>query len=286
MILRSMSVGTAALTSVAMLAFAANSLLCRLALEPGLIDPASFASLRIASGALTLALIALPRLGTQSRGGNDYVAVAMLIIYVACFSYAYVSLAAGTGALILFGAVQVTMFVAALRAGAGFPPPAWIGLTFAMLGLVCLVAPGLAAPDPGGAALMGIAGVAWGVYSLRGRIARDALLATARSFIYALPAVAIVSLATLGQAHASPRGMALAIASGSITSGLGYVVWFAAVKRLAATAAATVQLAVPLIAAFGGVALLGEDITPRLLISSAAILGGIWLVLAKRARSA
>jgi drug/metabolite transporter (DMT)-like permease len=268
-----------------MLAFAANSLLCRLALAPGLIDAASFASLRVAAGALTLAIIVMPRWARRRGSKADPLAVAALFAYMVCFSFAYLSLAAGTGALILFGAVQLTMFVAALRAGESFPPPAWLGLSAAMLGLVYLVSPGLAAPDPAGAALMAVAGFAWGIYSLRGRKTNDALAATASNFVLTLPLVLIVSVLARNGMHATTSGAAYAIASGAIASGLGYVVWFAAVRRLRGTTAATVQLSVPIIAAFGGTLLLGEAITLRLVLASAATLGGIWLVLAQRAKA-
>jgi drug/metabolite transporter (DMT)-like permease len=285
MIAASKVLGTVGLTCLAMLAFAANSLLCRLALAPAAIDAASFATLRVAAGALTLSLIALPRWRAARGGDVDPRAVVALSGYMIAFSFAYTTLAAGTGALILFGAVQLTMFVAALRAGEAFPPLAWLGLSAALLGLVYLVSPGLAAPDPLGAALMAAAGFSWGLYSLRGRLARDALIATATNFVLTLPLVATVSLLALTRAHMSAAGAAYAIASGSIASGLGYVVWFAAVRQLRATTAATVQLSVPIIAAFGGVLLLGEAVTPRLAVASAATLGGIWLVLAQRTKA-
>ena len=285
MIAASSATSTVALTALAMLAFAANSLLCRLALAPGLIDAASFATLRVAAGALTLAIIAMPRWRRRRESKVDLRAIAALFAYMVCFSYAYLSLAAGTGALILFGAVQLTMFVAALRAGEPFPPPAWVGLSCAMLGLIYLVSPGLAAPDPAGATLMAAAGFAWGIYSLRGRKAGDALAATASNFILTLPLVIIVSALARDSMHATTLGVIYALASGAIASGLGYVIWFAAVKRLRATTAATVQLSAPILAAFGGTVLLDEAVTLRLLLASAATLGGIWLVLAQRAKA-
>ncbi len=276
----------ALLTSLAMMAFAANSLLCRLALAPGLIDPPSFATLRVLAGALTLGAIVLPRWRSEHAANTDFVAIVALLGYMICFSYAYVSLAAGTGALILFGSVQLTMFVAALRAGEPFSPLAWTGLGCALTGLVYLVSPGLTAPDPAGAVLMTAAGLGWGVYSLRGRTAPDALIATAANFVWTLPGVALVSLLTIANMRATPLGIVYAIASGAIASGLGYVIWFAAVRRLRGTTAATVQLSVPIIAAFGGTLLLDEAVTLRLLIASAATLGGIWLVLARRGKTA
>jgi drug/metabolite transporter (DMT)-like permease len=272
------------LTATAMVAFAANSLLCRLALAPSLIDAASFASLRVASGAATLALVALPQWQRTRIGAIDTKAVASLSLYMVCFSYAYVSLAAGTGALILFGAVQLTMFVTALRAGEAFAPLAWLGLGIAMTGLVYLVSPGLAAPEPFGAALMAVAGIGWGAYSLRGREAPNALTATAANFLMTLPVVVIVSVIMRESAHVTATGAGFALASGAVASGFGYVVWFAALKHLRATTAATVQLSVPVIAAGGGVLLLNEAVTLRLALSSLATLGGIWLVLAQRAK--
>jgi drug/metabolite transporter (DMT)-like permease len=269
-----------------MVAFAANSLLCRLALAPGLIDAPSFATLRVLAGALTLGLIVRPRWRTEYKANTDLVAVAALLGYMICFSYAYLSLAAGTGALILFGTVQLTMFVAALRAGEPFSPLAWLGLSGALAGLVYLVSPGLTAPDPLGAVLMTGAGLGWGMYSLSGRRAPDALVATATNFVWTLPGVVLVSLLTIANMNATLLGAAYAIASGAIASGFGYVVWFAAVKRLRATTAATVQLSVPIIAAFGGTLLLDEAVTLRLLVASAATLGGIWLVLAQKRKTA
>jgi drug/metabolite transporter (DMT)-like permease len=276
---RSDSLRTVVLTVVALLAFAANSLLCRLALQQESIDPASFASIRIASGALTLAVIARYRAPPAVPGKSDWISAAMLFIYVAFFSFAYVTLPAGTGALILFGAVQLTMFSAGLRSGERFGAVAWGGLAIAVAGLVYLVLPGVAAPSPAGALLMAVAGLAWGVYSLRGRRAGDPLLATAGNFARAVPLAVVLSLLFLSTAKLSTAGLALAIASGAVTSGLGYVVWYAALRNLGALRAAVVQLPVPLITALGGVAFLAESFTPRLAIASAAMLGGIALVL-------
>ncbi|MDR6534453.1 DMT family transporter [Variovorax soli] len=274
------------LTAVAMLAFAANSLLCRMALQQRGIDPASFGSIRLVSGAFMLMLIVRLRSKHAPAGRADWLAAAMLFAYVAFFSFAYLSLSAGTGALILFGAVQLTMFSAGLRAGEMFGPLAWSGFVLAFGGLVYLVSPGLAAPPPLGAGLMAVAGVAWGVYSLRGRGVADPLAATARNFVRAAPMALALSVVLVSQAHADRAGIALAIASGAITSGLGYVIWYAALPKLTALRAATVQLSVPPIAAFGGVLFLAEAITPRLMLCSVAILGGIGLVLAGKTRMA
>ena len=275
---------TTILTATAMVAFAANSLLCRLALQKGEIDPVSFAGIRLIAGAITLAVIVRFKSQRSSPGHTDWLAAAMLFAYVVFFSFAYLTLSAGTGALILFGAVQLTMFSAGLRSGEKFGPVAWLGLTLAVAGLVYLVSPGVAAPPVLGAALMAVAGAAWGVYSLRGRGVANPLAATAANFARAAPLAFLLSLLFIVTAHAhtDTAGIALAIASGALTSGIGYVIWYAALSRLSAMRAATVQLSVPLIAAFGGVAFLSEAITLRLTAASAAILGGIAMVLSSR----
>jgi drug/metabolite transporter (DMT)-like permease len=270
------------LTAAAMLAFAANSLLCRLALQQGGIDPASFGSIRLVSGAITLALVVRLRARPAAPAHADWLAAVMLFAYVAFFSFAYLSLPAGTGALILFGAVQLTMLGAGLGSGERFGPLAWFGFTLAVVGLVYLVSPGIAAPPLLGAVLMTLAGAAWGVYSLRGRGVADPLAATARNFTRAAPLALVLSLPLALRAHADAGGVGLAIASGALTSGIGYVIWYAALSGLSAMRAAAVQLSVPLIAAFGGVLLLSEAITPRLAVASMAILGGIALVLSRK----
>ena len=276
------SARTAALTALAMAAFAANSLLCRLALGHALIDAASFATVRMAAGATILSLIVWLR-GRNFRGHADWRTALALFVYMAFFSFAYRSLTAGTGALILFGAVQLTMFVMALRAGEHFSLLSWMGLAAAAAGLVYLMTPGLTAPDPIGGLLMAAAGTAWGFYSLLGRGAADPLQATAANFVWGVPLTLAVSLLFAGSVHASPGGLALALASGAVASGCGYVIWYAALPGMTGTQAATVQLTVPIIAAFGGVMLLSEQVTVRLLIASAATLGGVAVVLAQRA---
>jgi len=275
---------TALLTAAAMLAFAANSILCRLALAQGSIDPASFGSLRLLSGALMLALVLRFRPQAAAPARVDWLAAAMLFAYVAFFSFAYLSLAAGTGALILFGAVQLTMIAAGWRAGESFGALGWLGFALAAGGLVVLVAPGVSAPPPLGAALMAVAGVAWGIYSLRGRGVADPLAATAGNFLRALPLALLLSLVLALQARADMGGALLAVVSGAITSGLGYVIWYAALPGLGAMRAATVQLSVPLIAALGGVLFMAEALSLRLVLTGAAILGGIGLVLMGKRR--
>ncbi|WP_275097893.1 DMT family transporter [Sedimenticola hydrogenitrophicus] len=282
---------TLSLTALTMLAFAANSLLCRLALGEQAIDAASFTTVRLASGALMLWLIVRLRgaLRTDAEAGpqtdpqhSDWLAAGMLFLYAAAFSFAYITLSAGTGALILFGVVQLTMFFAGLRRGEPFSGLAWIGLTLAMAGLVYLVSPGVTAPEPVGALLMTLAGLGWGIYSLRGRGVANPLHSTARNFLLTLPLGLLLSLVFLDHFHFNPRGLAIAVTSGAIASGLGYVLWYAALRSLSATGAATVQLSVPVIAAFGGVLLLSEAVTLRLLVASVAVLGGIAIVLTRR----
>jgi len=281
-------VRTVLLTALAMVAFAANSILCRLALHDPTIDAASFGTIRLLSGAVALAFIArlMPGAGA-SASRPDWWAAAMLFLYVACFSFAYLYLAAGTGALILFGAVQLTMFVAGIRSGERFRPLAWAGFTMAVGGLVFLLAPGVTAPSPVGGALMTVAGIAWGIYSLRGRGVANPLRATAANFTRAVPFALVVSAVWAGDFRVSPVGVAFAVASGAITSGIGYVIWYAALRGLTALGAATVQLSVPVIAAIGGTLLISESITLRLIVASGATLGGVALVLGqKRARHA
>ena len=273
------------LTALAMLAFAANSLLCRLALLQSSIDPASFASVRLISGALALALIVRLKSGRASLARADWPAAAMLFGYVACFSFAYATLSAGTGALILFGTVQLTMLTAGLWAGESFRLVAWVGFALAVGGLVYLLSPGITAPAPAGATLMAVAGVSWGGYSLRGRGVANPLAATASNFLRAVPFTLALSLFFALRSHASSTGLALAVASGALTSGIGYVIWYAALAGLSAMRAATVQLSVPPVAALGAVIALSESITPRWALASVAILGGIFLVLASRSQA-
>jgi drug/metabolite transporter (DMT)-like permease len=273
----------AGLTAVAMLAFAANSLLCRLALQQDRIDPASFSAIRLVAGALTLACVMRGRGAARADTSAGWTSAAMLLAYAALFSFAYVSLPAGTGALILFGAVQLTMLGAGLFSGERFAPGGWLGMALALAGLAVLLLPGAAAPSLYGAALMAGAGAAWGGYSLRGRGAPDPLAATGASFLRAAPMAVLLVLPFATRVHADAGGVGLAVASGAVTSGLGYVVWYAALRRLTALRAAAVQLSVPLLAAGGGVLLLGEAFTARLALAALAILGGIGLVLGSRA---
>lgn len=271
----------ALLTIVAMFAFAGNSLLCRVALKGTAIDPATFATARVVSAAIALTIILRVRRGSPPVEGNWMSALA-LIVYAVAFSFAYVALSAGTGALLLFGAVQATMIGYGLAHRERLRVGQWIGVACALAGLVGLVLPGLSAPPPLASLLMLCAGVAWGVYSLHGKGAADPIAATAGNFIRAVPFALAVSVATLGHLSIDRMGLLYAALSGALTSGVGYVIWYAALKELRATTAATVQLSVPLIAALGGIVLLGEPLTARLALSSIAILGGIALVVARR----
>ncbi len=270
------------LTAVTLLAFAANSLLCRTALGAHLIDPVSFSTLRLLSGAAIL--LPVSRIFNRStptltppaakRKGSWGSGLA-LFVYATAFSLAYVSLEAGTGALILFGTVQATMIGLGLKSGEQPHPVQYLGLLAALGGLVYLVFPGITAPHPLGTLLMFTSGVAWGVYSVRGRSAAAPVSSTAANFVRALPLAVVTSAVASQSFHAEKTGIVLALLSGSVTSGLGYVLWYKALPRLATTQAAIVQLLVPVIAAFGGVAFLGERLSVRLVISSALILGGV-----------
>jgi drug/metabolite transporter (DMT)-like permease len=276
---------TAVLTVLALVAFAANSLLCRLALRTSAIDPVSFTAVRLASGAAMLWLIAvLSGRRRQATSRGSWTSALMLFAYAAAFSFAYLSLSVGTGALILFGAVQGTMMIAGIRAGERPHPMQWAGLVAALGGLIYLVSPGLTAPSPAGSGLMAAAGIAWGVYSLRGRGAGDPLTVTVDNFMRSVPLVLIISLLLMRDALLTQRGIVLAACSGAVTSGVGYVLWYAALKGLTTTRAAVVQLAVPVIAAFVAALFLDEPVPLRLVAASVMILGGIALAVRGKAR--
>lgn len=267
--------------TLALLGFAANSLLCRAAIGAGAIDPGSFTNVRILSGTIILFLLTKGRPWRAMRSLRGLASGFALALYAAAFAFAYVQLGAGTGALILFGSVQLTMMTAALVAGEGPRPIEWTGYGLALAGLVALLAPGLDAPPLGAGLLMALAGLAWGVYTLRGRGATDPLGETAANFGHALPFVLLTAFVP-GPRHASGQGVALAIASGALASGLGYALWYRALPGMTAARAATLQLAVPVLAALGGVALLGEVLSPRLVLSSVLVLGGIGLAVRAR----
>jgi drug/metabolite transporter (DMT)-like permease len=269
------------LTSLTMIAFAANSILCRLALDTTAIDPATFTLIRLVSGAVTLWLIVRVRTGSNVLAGN-WASAFSLFAYAAAFSFAYVSLSAGTGALLLFGAVQATMILYGLLRRERFTLLQTAGLLLALGGLVALLLPGATAPHWSGATLMAIAGIAWGAYSLLGRASTHPIETTAGNFLRAAVLGALLSAASLSLFAWDARGALLAVLSGAVASGLGYAVWYTVLPALRATHAATVQLSVPVIAAIGGVLLLGERLSLRLVLCSVAILGGIALVLHAR----
>jgi drug/metabolite transporter (DMT)-like permease len=272
------------LTAVAMLAFAANSILCRLALAQGLVDPASFTLVRIASGAFALWLILALKRQVRSVHGSWAGALA-LFVYASAFSFAYTALPAGTGALLLFGAVQVTMVATALVRGERLTLPQWFGFALALTGLAALLSPGAAAPPITGAGLMIASGAAWGAYSLLGRGAVDPLALTAGNFMRALP-LAVVAMAMAAAMMLGPKveamGLVYAVMSGALASGLGYWIWYAALRGLSPVQGASVQLSVPVLTALVGTIALGEAVTTRLSLCSITILGGIALVIVGR----
>lgn len=275
---------TIALTCAALVGFAANSLLCRAALAPNAIDPATFTLVRLASGAVVLSLLA--RRGAAVDVPRDLASPFALFAYAIFFSFAYVRLRTGPGALLLFGAVQVTMIVAGVRAGERPRLGVWIGMLVAIAGLSALTIPSASrlSTDPIGALLMVVAGIAWGVYSLRGRGVRAPLQTTARNFAWSVPLSVAVAIVSFGRAHASARGIALAAGSGAVASGIGYTLWYSALPSLTATRAAVVQLSVPVIAAVAGVVILGEPFTARVVVAGATILVGVAIALRARAR--
>ncbi len=264
------------LTCLAMIAFAANSVLCRIALGGGLIDPASFTALRLGSGVLVLLiLLAANNRDSLKAPVWDMPAAMALFVYAACFSFAYLKLTTGTGALILFGCVQSGLVVAGLLKGERPSWLAWVGMLLAAFGLVYLVLPGLYAPSPSGAVLMALAGFSWALYTLRGRRAKVPLVATAWNFLGTLPAALLLLMVYWPAADWTAKGAGLAVLSGAVASGLGYVVWYAALRHHSAVSAALVQLSVPVLAAWGGLVFMSEPFTIRLLISAIAILGGL-----------
>ena len=274
---------TLLLTGATLAAFAGNSLLCRAGLRSGDMDPLAFTGLRLVAGAAVMAAFAF--MGTKPGTERTPWSVAgalTLFVYAVAFSLAYLTLDAGVGALILFGAVQVTMVGASIDAGDRPSGWQWIGLALALSGLVWLVAPGATAPAPISAALMALAGVAWGAYSLIGRGVPSPTRATARNFV--LAAVPGLGLAFASSERIDSEGLWYAVLSGALTSGLGYVIWYAALRGLSRTSAAVVQLAVPIVAAAGGVAFLGEPVTPRLIVAGAVTLGGVALAILSEAR--
>lgn len=277
---------TLILTALAMLAFAGNSLLCRLALRETSIDAASFTGLRLLAGALTLWLLLRIRQPktTFSYAREALVSALWLFIYAAAFSFAYLELETGTGALLLFGAVQLTMIILGWLQGERFSARQYMGLSMALGGVLLLLLPSSSTPKLSAAVLMLISGIAWGLYSLKGRTTQDPLAATANSFLISLPLTALLTLLCHEQLQLDASGVLYALLSGALTSAIGYALWYSALRGLAAFQAASVQLSVPVLAALAGALLLDEPLSLQLLLSSAAVLGGIALLLSARAQ--
>lgn len=274
--------GVVGATVFALLCFAANSVLCRMALREPHIDPASFMSIRLCSGAVTLWVLLRARGGPQRKAAGDWTSALVLLTYAVTFTFAYLGLTAGTGALLLFGAVQVAMIAAGFAGGERIDLIIGCGWLLAVAGLILLLLPGVSAPPVLDAVLMLIAGIAWGVYSLRGRRSQQPLADTAGNFIRSVPGTLLVSALFWAHRTADVEGVVLAALSGSIASGLGYMAWYTALPRLGAIAAANAQLSVPVIAALAGVALFSEPITTRLAAASVLVLGGTALAVRRR----
>ncbi|TLX52806.1 EamA family transporter [Stutzerimonas nosocomialis] len=268
------------LTTLAMLAFTGNSLLCRIALRDTAIDASSFTAVRLLSGALVLWV--LVRLRARRPLGGNWAGALSLFVYAAGFSFAYQALAAGTGALLLFGAVQLCMLSVGWLRGERLTGLQTLGLLLALGGMITLLLPGASAPPLGAALLMVLAGAGWGVYSLLGRGAGDPLCVTAGNFVRAIPLALALALVLLPTLRWDVPGLVYAVLCGAITSGLGYAIWYSALPGLGALQAATVQLSVPVLTALAGSLLLAEALTPRLLLAAVAVLGGIALVLQVR----
>jgi drug/metabolite transporter (DMT)-like permease len=280
---------TILLTIAALICFAFNSILCRLALGGGSIDPASFTLIRLVSAAAILFLIVAltskeGSLPARKKKGSVVSAV-YLFVYAIAFSFAYLGLTTATGALILFGCVQATMLIYGLVRGERPGAMEWAGLALALAGLVYLVLPGLESPPLVSSLLMATAGIAWGFYTLRGRGSTDPVAETAGNFKFAVPMVVLASIPFAASIGISPRGAILAVLSGAVASGIGYSIWYAALRGHTSSSAAVVQLSVPVIAAAGGLILLGESLSIRLVIASILILGGIWLAVNGAARA-
>jgi len=274
---------TWAFAALALAAFASNSILTRLALGAHQIDAATFSSIRLCAGALALTAVARARTGTwKSLRAPGMSGALVLLIYALPFAFAYLRIGAAVGALVLFGVVQLTMIGYGVARGERPTSVAWCGILLATAGLAALTIPSAARPDSRGLMLMAIAGIAWAVYSLLGKGASDPVAANARSFLWSCPLALLANLWWRGSFTATPRGVALAVVCGAVTSGLGYAVWYRALAGLKITQAAVAQLSVPVIAAFGAVLFLNERLSVRLALCSVAILGGVGCALAGR----
>ncbi len=267
------------LTALAMLAFAANSVFCRMALGEQVIDAASFTAIRLVSGAMMLGIILIYHNRGFKRAKINLPSAFMLFVYAICFSFSYIELSTGAGALILFGTVQLTMILYGLLKGERPGWLAWAGIIAAFGGLVYLLMPSASAPPLFGALLMMVAGLAWGVYSLRGKGVSNPVTTTSWNFIATIPMVLLACLFFRADASVSAKGITLAILSGALASGIGYAIWYSALPGLTPTRAATVQLSVPVIAAIGGVMFLAEPVSVRLVVASIIVLGGVYLTI-------
>jgi drug/metabolite transporter (DMT)-like permease len=271
---------TIILTGLALIAFAANSVLCRLALGNEAIDASSFTVIRLLSGTIVLLIIiSITRKTTETSSKGSWAASFMLFLYATTFSYAYISLDTATGALILFGSVQITMILLSLISGTRLHITEWTGVAVAFTGFVYLILPGVTTPSVIGFMLMTVAGIAWGIYTLKGRGSKSPLMDTTYNFLRTTPLVVLLAIFTINDINYSSEGIILALLSGGLTSGIGYTIWYIALGGLSSTQAAVLQLSVPLIAALGGVLFVSEAITFRLTISATMVLGGILIVI-------
>ncbi len=273
------------LTAITLIAFAANSVLCRIALRGELIDPISFTTIRLVAAALVLPVISwLSKEPDMAIGRKSWRSGLALFAYAITFSLAYISLSAGTGALLLFGAVQLTMLGAAIRNGERLNLGQCTGLAIAVAGLLYLLLPGASTPNPLGASLMILAGIAWGIYSIFGKGVSAPIAMTTRNFLWAAPMGLAISCLTLSRASFEARGVMLATVSGVFTSGMGYVVWYKVLPKLTTAQAAMLQLLVPPLATFGGIVFIAEQLTTRIVVSSSLILGGVGYAVLKKAK--
>lgn len=271
------------LTVLALIAFAGNSILCRLALGEGGIDAGSFTTIRLLTGAIVLwAMVRFRKSHSAGSAQGSWLSPCMLFLYAVCFSYAYVSLETGTGALILFGAVQMTIILGSLFIGNRLIGVEWSGITVAFSGFIYLMLPGVNTPPVSGFLLMFIAGAAWGVYSLLGKGSINPLMDTATNFIRTVPFVLMLTMVTLSRTNISMEGVILAMLSGGLASGIGYTLWYMALEGITTTQSAVVQLFVPVIAAFAGVLFANEVLTLRLVLASGLILSGILMTIVGR----
>jgi len=275
---------TSLLTVLALIAFAANSVLCRLALGNESIDASSFTGIRLLAGAITLLILLSLQGGNKAATSKgSWTASFTLFLYAIMFSYAYLSLDTGTGALILFGSVQITMIILSLMSGTRLHLIEWSGVLLAFTGFVYLIFPNITTPSINGFIMMTVSGISWGIYTLKGRNSKNPLMDTTYNFVRSIPFVVILAAFTMHNASYSSEGIILALVSGAITSGVGYTIWYIALGGLSSTQAAVIQLSVPVIAAIGGVIFVSEVITIRLIISATVVLSGILMVVLGKA---